>query len=319
MKGKKVMRTKGRKLPGLLLLALLLAMVFAGCGQQGSQGGDEPGDGTEKGEVSLHLDVESYPRVDGSTATIPLSEAFAAAVMDMAPEEARMYVAHQKTHAAYVNLLENKADLILVTSPSEEELAYAKRKGAEIEIVPIVSEGFVFLTNVENPVKGLTLKQIREIYSGKITNWQEVGGKDKQITAYQRPENSGSQTGMLDLVMGTQEMMTAPTEKIVTEMGGLIDQVAVYTSQEEGLGYSYFYYVSDMWQNDQVKLLAVDGVVPNKETISNASYPIRTAYYAVLRADEPADSSARQLLAWILSDEGQQVAEEAGYVQLGKN
>jgi len=68
-------------------------------------------------------------------------------------------------------------------------------------VVPIVSEGFVFLTNRDNPVKDLSLRQIKDIYSGKVTNWKDVGGTDKKIVAYQRQPNSGSQTGMLDLVI----------------------------------------------------------------------------------------------------------------------
>jgi phosphate transport system substrate-binding protein len=72
-----------------------------------------------------------------------------------------------------------------------------------------------------------------------------------------------------------------------------------------------------MWKNDKVKLMAVDGIYPDKKTIGDGTYPIRTAYYAVIRSDEPKDSNARKLLDWILSGEGQQIAEEAGYVKLG--
>jgi phosphate transport system substrate-binding protein len=122
---------------------------------------------------------------------------------------------------------------------------------------------------------------------------------------------------MLDLVIGPDEIMTAPTEKIIAEMGALVDAVAVYTNEDDAIGYSYFYYVTDMWKNDKVKLMAVDGVYPDKKTISDGTYPIGTAYYAVMRSDEPKESNARKLLAWIQSEQGQQIAEEAGYVKLG--
>jgi len=309
-----MMRNKIRCLAICLLAVLVSAGALAGCGAlpSGSDGGGNAASG------SLRLAPEDYPKVDGSTVTIPLSEAVASAVMGISIDEARQYVLHNKTHSAYLNLIEGKADIIFVTSPSEDELAYAKKSGIELEIVPIVSEGFVFLTSVDNPVKDLSLKQIRDIYSGKIINWKDVGGEDKKIIAYQRPENSGSQTGMLDLVIGPDEIMDAPTEKVISEMGSLVDAVAVYTNEEDAIGYSYYYYVTDMWKNDKVKLLAIDGVYPDNETISNGSYPIRTAYYAVLRSNEPEDSNARKLLAWILSEQGQRVAEEAGYVKLGK-
>lgn len=292
---------KGRKKSFLFLSVLLITIILAGCSNLGS----------------LELTLDDYPKVDGSTATIPLSEAFGAAVMGKSIEEVRQYIVHNTTHNAYVNLIDKRADIIFVTSPSEEELTYAEQKGVKLEVVPIVSEGFVFLTSKDNPVKDLSFRQIKDIYSGKITNWKDVGGEDKRIIAYQRQPNSGSQTGMLDLVIGPGEIMDAPTEKIIAEMGALVDSVAVYTNEEDAIGYSYFYYVTDMWKNDKVKLMAVDGVYPDKNTISNGSYPIQTAYYAVLRSEEPKDSNTRKLLKWILSEQGQQVAEEAGYVKLG--
>ncbi|HML38755.1 MAG TPA: substrate-binding domain-containing protein, partial [Bacillota bacterium] len=264
----------------LFLSILLIAGALAGCGQQTPGSGSGGGEGTTQG-IGLHLDPREYPKVDGSTATIPLSEAFGAAVMGLSIEEAREYIVHNTTHDAYVNLINKKADIIFVTSPSADELAGAKVSGVELKVVPIVSEGFVFLTSIENPVKGLSLQQIRDIYSGKITNWKDVGGKDKEIIAYQRPENSGSQTGMLNLVMGPDEIMKPPMEKVASEMGQLVDAVSVYTNDADAIGYSYYYYVTDMWENDKVKLLAVDGVYPDKKTISDGSYPIRTAYYAV--------------------------------------
>lgn len=292
---------KGRKKSFLFLSVMLITIMLASCSNQGG----------------LDLTLEDYPKVDGSTATIPLSEAFGAAVMGKSIEEVRQYIVHNTTHNAYVNLIDKRADIIFVTSPSEEELTYAEQKDVNLEVVPIVSEGFVFLTSKDNPVKDLSFRQIKDIYSGRITNWKDVGGEDKEIIAYQRQPNSGSQTGMLDLVIGPGEIMDAPTEKIIAEMGALVDAVAVYTNEEDAIGYSYFYYVTDMWKNDKVKLMAVDGVYPDKNTISDGSYPIQTAYYAVMRSDEPSDSNTRKLLEWILSEQGQQVAEEAGYVKLG--
>ncbi|MBR0598882.1 PstS family phosphate ABC transporter substrate-binding protein [Sinanaerobacter chloroacetimidivorans] len=302
-----------KKKIAFLFLTLLLAGSVSSCGSDSK----EPDQTPAPEQASLKLSVAEYPKVDGSTATIPLSEAVATAVLDMSIEEARQYIVHNKTHEAYVNLIDGNADIIFVTSPSKEELAYAKGKGVTLNVVPVVSEGFVFLTNRNNPVSDLSLQQVKDIYAGKITNWKEVGGEDRKIIAYQRPQNSGSQTGMLDLVLGPEEIMDAPVEQIIGEMGALIDAVAVYTNEEDAIGYSYFYYATDMWSNDEVKLLAIDGVPPDKETIRDGSYPIQTAYYAVLRNDEPEDSNASKLLKWILSNQGQQIAEEAGYVKLG--
>jgi len=270
--------------------------------------------GCEKKELAFTLD--SYPKIDGSTVTIPLSEAIASKLIGLSLDEVRPYILHNKTHEAYVNLINKKADIIFVTSPSEEELALAKTKGVVLEVIPIVSEAFVFLTHTDNPVKGLTLEEIRNIYAGNITNWSEVGGSNIPIVAYQRPVNSGSQTGFLDLVMKDLAPMNPPTEKVVAEMGMLIDAIAAYDNVPDALGYSYYYFVVDMWGNENVKLLEVDGVYPNQETIRTGDYPVKTAYYAVIRSDEPKVSPVRQMIDWILSEAGQNLAEEAGYVKI---
>lgn len=300
-----LLKTKGEIIikKGILIIAfvVLFGSILIGCQN-------------ENNELTFTLD--NYPKVDGSTVTIPLSEGIASELTGRSIEEVRPYILHNKTHQAYVNLIDKKADIIFVTSPSEEELALAKEKGVTLEVVPIVSEAFVFLTHADNPINGLTLEQIRQIYAGNITNWSEVGGDNVPIVAYQRPVNSGSQTGFLDLVMKDLTPMDPPIEKVVAEMGALIDAVATYDNVPDALGYSYYYFVTDMWGNEDVKLLEVDGVYPNKDTISTGEYPVTTAYYAVIRAEEPEDSPVRQMIDWILSEEGQSLAEEAGYVKI---
>jgi phosphate transport system substrate-binding protein len=110
--------------------------------------------------------------------------------------------------------------------------------------------------------------------------------------------------------------MEAPIEQTIAGMGELIDSVAAYTDSPDGLGYSYYYYTSEMWGNERVKLLEVNGVEPNPQTISSGEYPLKTAYYAVIRGDEPADSPVRKMISYLLSEEGQAMVEEAGYVRV---
>lgn len=288
----------------LSVILIVGVFFFYGCSSTSSRG--------------LNYDTETYPAIDGSTVTIPLSEALAAKLMNMPIEEARQYVAHSKTHEAYVNLIEGKVDLIFVTSPSEEELQLAKDNKVELEVIPVVSEAFVFLNAADNPVNELSIDQIQKIYTGEYTNWKEVGGDDIPIKAYQRPVNSGSQTGFLGLVMKDLEPMEAPSEQTIAGMGELIDIVSTYTNQPDGIGYSYYYYASAMWGNEKVKLLKINGIEPNNETIASGEYPIHTSYYAVIRSDEKKNSEARKIISYLLSKEGQDLAQEAGYVKVKK-
>jgi len=292
-----------KKYTNFLLCIILISIVMTTTGCQ---------------KKAPEFTMETYPKVDGSTVTIPLSEAVAATLTRSTLEAVRPYILHNKTHQAYLNLIDKKVDLIFVTGPSEEELALAEAAGIELEIVPIVSEAFVFLTHVDNPVKGLTTQNIQDIYTGKVTNWSEVGGVDEAIIPYQRPVNSGSQTGFLDLVMKGLTPMQAPEELVTAEMGMLIDAVANYENSASALGYSYFYFVEDMWGSDAVKLLEVDGIYPDHETIRSGNYPFTTAYYAVIRKDSPKDSNERKVVEWILTEEGQTLMGESGYVKIKK-
>jgi len=315
-----------------MIIALLGGMMLTGCGQDQTGGDGQEGQvgqesGHQRGEIDdevrispakdLQMTPEEYPIVDGSTATIPLSEAFAASVMQMDVEEARQYVLHNTTHDAYVNLIEGKADIIFVTMPSDDELALAKEAGVELVVTPIVNEGFVFLTSTENPMTNLSYEQVQGIYRGEITNWNQVGGPDMEIIAYQRPVNSGSQTGMLEMVVPADEIMDAPTEMRMQGMGDLVEAVADYENSPGAIGYSYFYYVTDMWINEGVKLLSIDGEMPSVKSIEEETYPILTHYYAVTRGNMAEDSNTIKLLEWILSSEGQKIAEQAGYVKVG--
>ena len=253
-----------------------------------------------------------YPKVDASLATQPLTDAFmanftATPISEINPE-------YTNTHPSYLRLIDGEVDLIVVTSPSEEELTYARQKGVELEVIPVVNEAFIFMANKQNPVNGLTIKQVQDIYSGKITNWKEVGGDDEAIIPYQRPTNSGSQTGMLDLVMKDIPMIEPTTETFEETMAGIIEAVANYDNAKAALGYSYYYYATTMYSQDSIKLLAMDEVEPNFETIKNGEYPIQTAYYIVINKAEPEESNTRKLVEAMLSERGQAVAKEAGYV-----
>ena len=257
--------------------------------------------------------VEDYPRIDGSTATLPLAEAFKANFTGTDIKDVE--VTHSKTHNAYVNLINGDTDLILVTYPSEDEQKLAQEKNVELEIVPIVKEAFVFFVNKENVVDNLTLEQVQDIYSGKIKNWKNVGGENKKIIAFQRPENSGSQSGMLSLVMKGKKMMEPEKETIAQSMADIVDVISDYDNGKQAIGYSYYYYATTMYSSNTMKLLSINGIAPTYENIQTGLYDIQTAYYAVIRKNEPENSDTRKLLDLMKSERGQNVAKEAGYVQ----
>lgn len=264
-------------------------------------------------------DLENFPKIDASLATQPLVNAFVKNFTQVEDFDESV-LNYSNTHPGYVKLINDEVDLIVVTEPSEEELELAKSKGVELEVIPVVKEGFVFYVNKDNKVENMTLEQIQKIYTGEIKNWKEVGGEDAEIIAYQRPTNSGSQTGMLSLVMKGLKLMDAPKENLVDTMFEIVNLVSDYKNGINSIGYSYYYYATTMFQTidstiaSNVKMLGVNGVKPTNQTIKDGSYPIQTAYYIVINKADDENAASRILANYMLSARGQQVAEQAGYV-----
>lgn len=255
---------------------------------------------------------DDLPILDGATALYPLYAAIAQAVY---PEKSynpyNSEVMVNKTPEAYNNLINGKVDMIFVAGPSDRQLKMAEEKGLKLHLTPIGKEAFVFFINAKNDIEGLSLEQIRKIYSGEITNWSEVGGADDAIRAFQRPADSGSQTA-LQRLMGETPLMEAPSEDIATGMGGIIHEVSQYKNYKNAIGYTFRYYSNEMVKNDEIKLLEVDGIAPTVDMIRNEAYPITSELY-IVTAGEPT-GNVKALIDWVVSDEGQALVEKAGYV-----
>lgn len=264
-------------------------------------------------EASLQLS-EPLPVMDGATALYPLYSAIAQATYPKKtydPYNSEVMV--NTTPEAYENLINGKVDLIFVNEPSKNQLQRAKAKGVELQLTPIGKEAFVFFVNQKNEVDGLTLQEIKDIYSGKITNWKEVGGKNEPIRAYQRPEDSGSQTALQSL-MGDTPIMDPPRENVASGMGEIINEVAQYRNFENAIGYTFRYYSQEMVGNKEIKLLSVDGVPPTKETIRSGEYPITGEFYIVTAGTD--NPNVQKLIDWVLSPQGQKLIEKVGYVPI---
>jgi len=268
------------------------------------------------------------PRLDGATALYPVYAAFVQAVYpegynenDYWPQKSGQWVRCSGTIQAYSRLIRGETEMIFAAGPSQAQLEAAEKAGMQLHLTPIGREAFVFFVNSKNPVTGLTVEQIQGIYTGEITNWSQVGGKNQSIRPFQRAENSGSQTALQNLMAGLPLMEPEERDRI-GGMGGIISEVASYKNYKNAIGFSFRYYATEMEAEDEIRLLALNGVAPTKETIRDGSYPIASEFYAVTasRIGQPApqedDPELAALLDWILSDQGQEIIERTGYVSL---
>jgi len=207
-------------------------------------------------------------------------------------------------------------DILLAYEMSEEAKALCEEQNEELEMTPIGADALVFICSLENKVESLTQQEIEEIYKGNITNWSELGGEDSPIIPYQRNKDSGSQTLFDKLVNLGDELMDAPEDIRIGSMIGLLEAVADYDNSKDALGYTVYYYLTNM-EDDKLstsKLLSVDGVAPTNDSIASGEYPYVNDFYVVIRKDAPEDSPERILYNWICSEQGKELARRENYV-----
>lgn len=256
--------------------------------------------------------AEELPLMDGSTSAIPLEAGLKAELLGITYNEAKELVSHTKTHESFERLLSAEVDLIFSVPISSEQQKMADEAGVTLNAVPVAKEGFVFVVNADNRVDTLTTQQIKDIYSGKITNWSELGGKDLPILAYQRNTDSGSQNYMTEF-MGDTPLKEPESKYIATGMGGLMDAIATYDNSEGAIGYSVYSYAAQMYANaNQVKFIAVDGTEPTKATMADESYPLSSCTYIIY--PDTADENTMDFINWAVSDEGQNAVLKSGYL-----
>jgi phosphate transport system substrate-binding protein len=305
-----------------LPIVLILLLLLSGCRtvtpattpsltpESASPSGTSPSASAELFEFTR----ENFPKMDGSTSTIPLGQAVASVLLGEPREDVAGLARFNKTSQSFLNLMNGESDVLIVAEPSASVFKEMEEANFKYEMAPIATDALVFIVNASNPVDSLTTEQVQKIYTGEITNWKDVGGPDLKIEAFQRNETSGSQALMEKLVMKDLIMAAPPEGYTIAEMEGLITAVRNFDGSAQAIGYTVYYYADDMKMADGLKILSIDGVAPNDETIAAKEYPFLNPYFTVIAAKEPADSPARLLYGWLQTAEGQALVKREGYV-----
>ena len=164
-------------------------------------------------------------------------------------------------------------------------------------------DGIAIIVNPENPVEELRLEQIAKIYTGEITNWSEVGGKDAQIVLIGREAGSGTRDGF-ESITGTTDACQYRQE--LTSTGDVITTVA---QNPDAIGYASLASVKDT-----VKALAVEGVTPSEETVKDGSYLVQRPFVLVTKDGVELSAAAQDFFNYITSAEANEIIAGAGVV-----
>jgi phosphate transport system substrate-binding protein len=284
----------------LIILFLLSTFILASCGTSQNPASDS---------------AAQYIENKGSDTIVNLALAWAEKYQGNHPD-VRISVTGGGSGTGIAALINNTVDIANASRKiKDEENAEAQSQGVEPVEHIIARDAIAVIVNPENPVNELTLKQISDIYSGKITNWSEVGGEDRPIVRLSRETNSGTHVYFLETVLrlGNKEDKTlfSMDTLLLPSSEGIIAEVR---QNPNAIGYDGLGYVPK-----DLKMIAIakeeDGgayVLPSIETVNDKSYAIARDLYMYTNG-EPT-GVVKDYLQWILSPEAQQIVADLGFV-----
>ena len=185
------------------------------------------------------------------------------------------------------------------------EMSAATAKGVTLKPTIVAYDGMAVIVNANSPLSKMTLRQVEQVFTGDVTDWSAVGGKPGKISIYTRNTASGTYSDWKELAMKRREY--APSSQ---KMAGNEQIAAEVSKNPNGIGYVGLAYIN----TPGIKVVAIDGVLPSKETVLTKKYAYArpTFYYT---NGEPSGEAAK-FVEFTLSDAGQKIAEKIGFVPL---
>lgn len=270
---------KTTKIFGRMVMAAVLAMgTMTGCG-----------DSSQK-TVST----------DGSTSMEKVIGYLSEAYMD---KNSDVKVTYNPTGsgAGIQAVQEGRCDIGLASRNLKDE------EKADLNETVVAIDGIAVIVNLENPVADLTVEQIAQVYTGEVTNWQEVGGEDAPIVCIGREAASGTRDGF--------ESITGTTDncKYAQELTSTGDVVQTVSSNPNAIGYASLASVSD-----KVQTISVEGIIPTEETILSGDYKIQRNFVLVTKKDKKLTGSAKDFYDFCMSNAADEYIIKAGAVPVAK-
>ncbi len=250
--------------------------------------------------------------IDGSTTVGPIAKAFAEYFMDKNPK-VNVTVSESGSGNGAKGLVNSTCDIGAMSRPmKDKEFTAAAAKNVQPVAHVVAFDGLPILVHPSNPVKNLTIKQIRDIYIGKISNWNQIGGANKKIVMISRDTNSGTYETFYKLVMTEKvngektKHKIAKTAEYVGSNGAIRQRVQ---STPAAIGYAGLGFV-----DKSVKALDVNGIYPTEETVKLGTYPIARPLFMYTNRYPKLGSVLYQFITIHLTKDGQEIVEEIGFV-----
>ena len=279
---------KKTKILGLILAAAVAAASFASCG---SSAGDNSGTESAASKTALSGTVAT----DGSTSMEKVIGALGEAFTS---ENSSINFTYNPTGSGtgITAISEGRCDIGLSSRSLKDE---EKAKGLEETVLAL--DGIAMIVNPANEISDLTVDQIAKIYTGEITNWKDVGGKDAEIVVIGREAGSGTRDGF--------ESITKTAEKCQyrQELTSTGDVITTVSQNPDAIGYASLASVKNT-----VKALNVDGVTPTEETVKNGSYKIQRPFVLVTKSGVTLSDAAQAFFDYATSAKASEIIAAAG-------
>lgn len=267
---------KMKKIVALALTAILGASLLTGCGNSAT-GGTVATDGSTSMEKVIGTLGEAFEK-DNEGVTFTYNPT--------------------GSGSGIKAVQEGRCDIGLSSRALKDE-----EKASGLTETVLAYDGIAIIVNPENPVADLSLEQIADIYTGKITNWSEVGGQDAEIVLIGREAGSGTRDGF-ETITGTQEACQYRQE--LTSTGDVITTVS---SNPDAIGYASLASVKD-----NVKAISVSGIIPSEETVKDGSYVVQRPFVLVTKTDAQLSEIAQKFFDFALSADASELISAAGAV-----
>jgi len=274
----------------LIMSGLMVAMMggaLAGCG-------DSSSDASTNSASSNKGNQEVTIAVSGSTSVGPLMEKVAKAY-EAKNENVSIEINQVGSSAGIKDTINGVAELGMSSRDLKDE-----EKSSGVSGTAIAYDGIAVIVNNENKVKNLTLDQLKDIYTGKITNWKDVGGENGQIVVVSREDGSGTRDAFQEIVGYKSEELVA--DATIADGSGNIKTTV--SGNKNAIGFVSFSYV-----DNTVNAIELNGVKPEEELAKSGEYKLSRPFLIITKKDTLTDEG-KKVIDYILSEEGQKIVEE---------